>query len=139
MRSLTASSYFDVTQDSQGLAPDPNTKLREEIDAELFSLKQRIRDLHSKRNAISPIYRLPPEILIRIFHFFQRTVTGENTDFSEAEKYLGWSIVLQVTQHWRDVALGSPELWSNIVVNDPRWIEKCLERSGSNPLFINLS
>ncbi|TFK62749.1 hypothetical protein BDN72DRAFT_882457 [Pluteus cervinus] len=40
---------------------------RKKIDAEILVLRERIRSLRSSRNALSPIHRLPPEVMAQIF------------------------------------------------------------------------
>ncbi|TFK67146.1 hypothetical protein BDN72DRAFT_843456 [Pluteus cervinus] len=112
-------------------------KLREEIDAELATLQARVRFLHSKRNSLSPSYQLPPEILIRIFSHFQSGIISG--PYLEEHKYAAWIVILQVSQYWRELVLGSKELWSNIAVGDGIWVENFRERSGTNDLSIDFS
>ncbi|TFK65708.1 hypothetical protein BDN72DRAFT_188078 [Pluteus cervinus] len=116
---------------------DTNAKLREEIDAELAMLCDRVRILHAKRNTLSSLYRLPPELLVRIFKEHQENVV-QSLNLDENEKYGAWIRVLQISQYLREIGLQSPELWSNIMVTDRRWISKSIELSRSNDLNIGV-
>ncbi len=108
------------------------TSLRKQIDFEIGELKARLLHLAQVRNALAPVYRLPREVLEKIFDLVRM---GEN----------GRALVKRiltaswVSQHWRDVALGYPMLWDHIDRSNCRWAIWCLIRSRSVPLFIDLS
>ncbi|TFK67145.1 hypothetical protein BDN72DRAFT_114262 [Pluteus cervinus] len=125
-----------ITPQSSSYHASSIAKLREDIDAELAILQARIRTLHSKRNTLASVYQLPPEILVRIFSSFQRGVVS-TPYMKEQQKYTEWARILQVSQYWRELVLGSKALWSNIAVTDRHWVEKFYERSGTNDLSID--
>ncbi|KAJ7063640.1 hypothetical protein C8F01DRAFT_85897 [Mycena amicta] len=83
----------------------------------------------------SPIRKLPPEILQIIF----LTCMGGKPDIIP--------VVGQICQHWRNITLDTPELWSNISVGRTRFVTNrkyhslaslFLERSAKRPLLITL-
>ncbi|TFK64879.1 hypothetical protein BDN72DRAFT_846207 [Pluteus cervinus] len=108
-----------------------------QIDKEIAVLREGIRALHAFRNTFTPVYRLPPEILARIFSFFQHAQRHGTENSSRIS--LHWVVVMRVSQHWRDVAIGSPNLWSHISSSYPKRItQEWLRRSKGASLSINL-
>ncbi|TFK63436.1 hypothetical protein BDN72DRAFT_847599 [Pluteus cervinus] len=106
----------------------------QKIDEELAVLRESIRALQAFRNTFTPIYRLPPEILSRIFSFTQPGVKNHNRSTS-----LRWTRVTYVSQHWRNVAISTPSLWTHIDRFRPKdLVEMWLQRSKAAPLFVNL-
>ena len=99
-----------------------------------IDLEESIRALKSRRNELSPISRLPVEILCKIFKFSERLAAssfwwltpGSLTNFS------------QVSQHWRSSALSAPELWTNIPFNCHRWAQEMLIRSKKANLTLTM-
>ncbi|KAI0263251.1 hypothetical protein BC834DRAFT_785328, partial [Gloeopeniophorella convolvens] len=89
----------------------------------------------TRRDALVPIYTLPPELLARIFHFHALShpplIDGRS---------LGWIVDTHVCQHWRQVALGDGSLWSDIKGPSAknRWIPEMVARSKDAPLSISL-
>ncbi|TFK65692.1 hypothetical protein BDN72DRAFT_187955 [Pluteus cervinus] len=116
---------------------EASAKLRGEIDAELAILYERVRILHAKRNTISPLYRLPSEIFIRIFIEYQYLVIDDQ-NLRTRKAYKVWIRILQLSQYLRRIGLESPELWSNITRTDRRWVSKFIERSRSNDLRVGM-
>ncbi|KAF7353382.1 F-box domain-containing protein [Mycena sanguinolenta] len=102
-----------LEQTSAGLA---------DLDAEISRLKDHLRDLEEKRTALSrchsqntqilsPLRRMPPEILGEIFSW---TVPSIRDVFNT--KDCPW-VLTHVCSTWRAVALYQPSLWSLIVVD----------------------
>ncbi|KAF8065370.1 hypothetical protein FPV67DRAFT_181594 [Lyophyllum atratum] len=103
------------------------------------------------KSALSPLRRIPSEILSLIFYY---TICDPPDNFLTA----GWnsldseqvpSVLTKVCSSWRAVALAHRELWSHIWINlevlsmnqnkplpSPSKLKMFLERSGSQPLFI---
>ncbi|TFK67127.1 hypothetical protein BDN72DRAFT_843438 [Pluteus cervinus] len=107
------------------------------IDKELAALRDTIRALHAFRNTFTPVYRLPPEILTRIFSFVRHV--PKPAFYSNRATPLEWVDVTRVSQHWRNVAIGSPTLWSHISSTYPkRLAEEFLQRSKAAPLSIDM-
>lgn len=90
-----------------------------------------IRLLAAKRNACTITYRLPREILGEImWHALDHRGS------------YGLSAFERVCRHWRDVALGTPKLWSSIVATSNMHVcvqETLLARAKQAPLSIDIS
>ncbi|KAF8214837.1 hypothetical protein K438DRAFT_1802229 [Mycena galopus ATCC 62051] len=88
-----------IDRASPGVEWDELTHQREDIAQQILQHK----------NAIRCIRRLPPEI---VSEFLALTLPYvEPNDFGETPWYLG-----HICQYWRDVALASANLWSDIVI-----------------------
>ncbi|KAF9018411.1 hypothetical protein BDZ89DRAFT_350718 [Hymenopellis radicata] len=121
------------------------------VDARLVELQSAANALIQERNRLvqyangfklllSPIRRLPPELLMEIFqhacarhgwlHFFHRA-------------HMHW-VIPQVCRKWRTIALSCPPLWSSIVaVLRPTFpptstLDAILHRSGTHPINIRV-
>ncbi|KAF8803469.1 hypothetical protein BYT27DRAFT_7195760 [Phlegmacium glaucopus] len=102
---------------------NPLDDARRIIDREIAWLEESIRSLKSRRNKLSPISRLPSEILCNVFSFIEdRTMVLDRSP----ETWINFS---RVSQHWRSLALSTPELWTNIPIRYPQWAEEMLVRS----------
>ncbi|KAK7017650.1 hypothetical protein R3P38DRAFT_3360441 [Favolaschia claudopus] len=113
-------------------APTSSLRLADSLDI-IRDVMQRIRDM------LSPVRRLhlPHGILALIFHFF----VHEGESFDSRSKAL---ILCSVSRRWRKVALSTPALWTNLVLNiKPGWnliFERtCLSRSYPYSVNIQLS
>lgn len=98
------------------------------------------------REGAAPVTRIPPEILVRIFQLLadstlQRfdkapSLGGAAACGRETSPY-SWIRISHVCQHWRDVSLASPLLWSTIVVtHHTECMQALLERSQQVPLDV---
>jgi hypothetical protein len=96
------------------------------LEESIRGLERSIRALNSRRNELSPISRLPAEILRIIFYL--------STFRTRRPK--SWTNFSQVSQHWRSLALNAPELWTNIPISYPRWAKEMLIRSKKAKLTI---
>ncbi|KAJ7442289.1 hypothetical protein FB451DRAFT_1440398, partial [Mycena latifolia] len=97
-----------------------------QIDQEIQKYRDTVRALQSRRNALSPIGRLPPEMLSRIFLFC-----------SQSSESLSWiKEVTHISRHWRAVALACPNLWSIPLFSQPKWADEFLKRSKMAPLTV---
>jgi hypothetical protein len=99
--------------------------MRSIIDRDIARLEESIRALKSRRNELSPISRLPVEILCNIFSLIVNV--GNIYCFCRSPK--SWTNFSQVSQHWRSTALSAPDLWTEILVGYPRWAQEMLTRS----------
>ncbi|KAJ7431930.1 hypothetical protein B0H11DRAFT_2128151, partial [Mycena galericulata] len=110
------------------------------------------------RSVLSVLRRFPIELLGEIFDIcappgakeISQATTCEEEVECLAKKYL--LQVSQVCSRWHTVGMGTPKLWSNIVVDETLWIgsskrpetllalvEYSLRRSGGHPLHIQVS
>jgi hypothetical protein len=105
------------------------------VDKGIDGAMQFVRSLFTRRNALVPISRLPPEILARVFHL----LVLEEPPLSGGRS-LGWIKVTHVCRHWRQVALDDSSLWAQIwgIPTNAKWISEMLTRAKNAPLDIEL-
>lgn len=90
-------------------------------------------------NDMSPIARLPPELLSAIFLAYATSVREDYThSWREVQPYL-WVQVTHVCRYWRDVALDCAVLWSWVVPVSEACTQAMLSRSRQAPLTVNLN
>ncbi|KAG9075793.1 hypothetical protein FRC06_009885, partial [Ceratobasidium sp. 370] len=85
------------------------------------------------------IHKLPAEILGTIFIFCARLC--DNSKGEPYGPYACQTAVSAVCRRWRAVALGTPQLWSRVMLDDPvPWDRSALylSRSGTVPLDIEI-
>jgi hypothetical protein len=89
-------------------------RLQQAIDAEIKALEVStgIRALRLRRNALSPISTLPPEVFAAIFFLLCPSSPDRNPDH-----HLARFRVSHVCHLWREIALNQPLLWSNVNFN----------------------
>ena len=76
------------------------------------------------RNALAPINKIPPEILVHVCTFAPDAVSN----FAH--------VCAQVFRNWRNTLFSSPSLWNVIRTADPLHINVYLVRSGKVPLNV---
>ncbi|EIM84200.1 uncharacterized protein STEHIDRAFT_132626 [Stereum hirsutum FP-91666 SS1] len=114
--------------------------VRASIDKDLLALRNAFALSQTDRNALSPICRLPSELLAQIFAAIDDTPRRARTPTSKGSPYtsLGWINVTHVCRHWRYVALEYPRLWRNISFTlGSAWTSELLLRSKA--VLISLS
>ncbi|KAH7909739.1 hypothetical protein BJ138DRAFT_1154562 [Hygrophoropsis aurantiaca] len=116
--------------------PEAVARAQEQIDKEIASLTKRLLELRSRRNAITCISTLPPELLAKVF--MDCAVQAYQRGKYNRPMSLTWVHVTHVCRHWRQVALGFPSLWTLLVPENPRWTEEMLIRSKMAPLVIDV-
>ncbi|KAJ3500270.1 hypothetical protein NMY22_g19314 [Coprinellus aureogranulatus] len=147
-------------------------RLRSDYQREVSALERAFSEershLNGSRNALSPVYRLPPEVLSRIFYLSLSTsqppevpsqinpysrMHKESYYYSAGDGYESYDFefwggaldalqLCHICQYWRAVALGSPHLWSHIQVD--RWTQPELltfitENAKKAPIDLDLS
>lgn len=90
------------------------------IDEQISRHEKSVIALKTLRNTLSPISKLPIEILCQIFYFSQ-----EKPSYS----LFNWIKITYVCRQWRTVALNSPNLWTNLPLGYGKWASVMLERS----------
>ncbi|KAJ7443323.1 hypothetical protein B0H11DRAFT_2345157 [Mycena galericulata] len=125
-----------VLQRSSGNEPTIRTLFRDG-----HSLRQRIQFC---RSILSPMRRIPPEILSHIFEFTLPTIQeARAVDWDTALESSPW-VLGQISRRWRAVALASPTLWTTIMIRNTEdsalcslpMLETQLLRSAKFPLDI---
>ncbi|TEB30572.1 hypothetical protein FA13DRAFT_520997 [Coprinellus micaceus] len=99
------------------------------MDSELRSLKR-------SYNTLCFPNQFPIEILSRIFIFCAAQATQQFD--SDDGRSFSWVKVAHVCNHWREVALHCPELWSHLLFSNAELAETMLLRSKNAPLSFNL-
>jgi hypothetical protein len=102
--------------------------------------------LRVHRNALTPLGRLPDEILRHVLEFVVRFChegfTGSPADIAYQPWYevgysIGWVSVMGVCSHIRSQMIESHSFWTYIDMDRQRpWVQLCLERCGSLPLSL---
>ena len=116
-----------------------------QLDAKIDELLLRRRCLHTYRDLLSthlsPVRFLPPELLGEIFRYCLPQ------DYDESGAHKAVMLPSHVCKRWRDVALSTPALWTNIFlhVTDEETLESrtalvtnWVSRSGNLPLSFTL-
>ncbi|KAJ7288969.1 hypothetical protein C8J57DRAFT_1707227 [Mycena rebaudengoi] len=136
-----------------------------EYDAEIERLRSLLRKTVSDRatfhaytegcrSALSPIRRLPAELLVEIFAIVlveSDDINATTTPQQEMSRLSKDNLLRlsQVSFWWRGIVMGTPMLWSTIVVDMRQWqthttstalglISLSLERGGNFPLKIEV-
>jgi hypothetical protein len=94
------------------------------IDRRVANLRESIRVLHSQRNGLLSISKVPAEILTEIFLLHQQNVTENYT-----VETVDWIGVTHVSQQWREIALNFSRLWIHIPFYHPKWAEEMITRA----------
>ncbi|TFK71303.1 hypothetical protein BDN72DRAFT_837910 [Pluteus cervinus] len=102
------------------------------IHTEILHWEHHIRSLKSLHNSITPVSRLPNELLSRIMNIaYPQSGTPPHTRL-----ILSW-----VCRYWRNIALADPQLWCMIPDDPPlclEYMQECIARSKSCDLEIHL-
>ncbi|KAJ7609117.1 hypothetical protein FB45DRAFT_1067140 [Roridomyces roridus] len=122
------------------------------LDSEISRLRDRLEQLQAERaqlseyhsqnvSILSPLRRMPPEVLVQIFLRTLPPFDDSNGDASDA-RGSPWTLA-QVSGRWREIALSTPSLWSTLRVfaHDPDsehsdMLQAQLRRSGMRNLDI---
>ena len=109
---------------------DSRGSLQQAIDLEIKSLEESLRTLKLRRNALSPISSLPPEVFAAIFSFLCIP--------QKPYRYLARLHVSHVCHQWREIALHQPLLWNHVDFATLSWAgaTEMLVRSNSVPLYL---
>jgi hypothetical protein len=110
--------------------------LQQAIDAEIKSLEESIRALKSRRNTLSPVSSLPPEVFAAIFSLL--CLPGIPSLGGKPGKNLARLRVSHVCHQWREIALNQPLLWSHVNFDTLSWAgaAEVLVRAKSVPLYL---
>ncbi|KAF8914485.1 hypothetical protein CPB85DRAFT_1252100 [Mucidula mucida] len=123
------------------------TQIQEELDAlsQLFVLdptELELYHLRAKYSAVkSPVYRLPPELMLDIFHWAAFWSPSQNI---LDPRSVPWTLG-QVCARWREMALNCTSLWQTIVFTSPypthsgKILAQCLARSRDRPIDVSIT
>jgi hypothetical protein len=102
---------------------------RTEIDSMIHELK-------SIRNSLSPLLKLPTELVLRIIY----NLTLEDQEYSvDPSNYpvpasRPWLSITHVCRSLRNISLGNHLLWNKIDCSEFNWLDEFVRRSGEVPL-----
>ncbi|KAJ3540196.1 hypothetical protein NMY22_g4403 [Coprinellus aureogranulatus] len=118
------------------MASDEATQAQ--LDAHIHRLELELSEIKRRRNALSPVSRLPPEIFCKIFASSIPDIDyrdHEGRTRSHAMK------ISHVSHSWRVTAIACPELWGDLHVGVETKVEiltLALERAGHSSISINM-
>ncbi|KAI0036287.1 hypothetical protein K488DRAFT_82239 [Vararia minispora EC-137] len=132
----------------QPFSPDHAVSARGIINAEIEAAEHALALLKGHLNAFCPISRLPDELISRILsyhaelepHFHPDPANIPRLPYGKPlPKRLGWIVSTHVCRRWREVALGTPWLWSNVTFCFGRdAATEFLRRSKNIPLLLDV-
>ncbi|KAJ3491099.1 hypothetical protein NLI96_g941 [Meripilus lineatus] len=99
---------------------------RTSIDQELSSLSEVARTYRERRNAFAPVGCLPIEVFQRILVQYAQS-SGRRHSRSTQRRLMRTT---WICRFWRSVALGCPEYWSSLPLDNTSWLSTAVERSG---------
>jgi hypothetical protein len=116
--------------------PNSRKHFQQALDAEIKSLEESIQALKSRRNTLSPVSSLPPEIFAAIFSFL--CLPGIPSLGGKPDRNIARLRISHVCQQWRKIALNHPLLWSHIDFNTltSAGASEILIRAKSVPLYL---
>ena len=112
------------------------------VDADIERYSKRLVRLRRRHNSFVRVNRLPPELLAEIFLHCQGKGWDLKPERSGTAMYrvtappLRWIFVTAVCNHWRQVALQTPRLWSHINLQYPQFAGYSLELAKRSPLYL---
>ncbi|KAA1467145.1 hypothetical protein DENSPDRAFT_228219 [Dentipellis sp. KUC8613] len=116
------------------------------LDAEIDALERAKLAAKTRRNALSRVSRLLPDVLPLVFAMLipdEPPIAMSQAAYGTVEQQrmqtLGWTKVTQVCRAWREAALSEPSLWATITrFASPQWMLASLARSKRAPLALSL-
>ncbi|KAH9891334.1 hypothetical protein C8Q73DRAFT_120580 [Cubamyces lactineus] len=121
---------------------------RDELAQADALVSQTLLQIRTQLNTLSPVDKLPPEILAQCFeHASSRRRNNRGDDLQVEYRTLRKHplevrpliTITHVCTLWRDVALSTPTLWTNIDDDRPAQVEASLTRSGNVPISVHLT
>lgn len=115
----------------------PSSRAQTLIDQEILEMTESIRALKTRRNEISPVSKLPPELLCKIFELVQQSGPGGSM-FHRLSDLFRWTKITHVSRRWMEIAKGDTSLWTNITITGrwPEWEQEVLVRSQNSPISL---
>jgi hypothetical protein len=106
-----------------------------DIDARIHASDSEL-DFKRAQNALLPICRLPPEIVVAIITHMQHRSWSFDDLFVQYNH--SWVRIMLVCRYFREIAVQTPVLWTvvNYCEGSKRWRNLCIERSQTAPLCV---
>ncbi|KAF6742872.1 hypothetical protein DFP72DRAFT_935989 [Ephemerocybe angulata] len=102
-----------------------------ELDREIARLEHDLVILKRRRNALSPVFRIPPELLSNIFFLALRFLEANGVTPQKLNPNVTKQAICAVSHQWRETAFAEPKLWMEIHVRDST-TTKYLDLIGKN-------
>jgi hypothetical protein len=134
--SSTVQSLIDMALDMKDLNA---------IDARILVLEQELAYLKKHRNNLLPLFKLPPELIVRITRIVQsdfdqatwRQQDHHLYDDTEPGGDGQWTRIMLLCRHIRNIVVDARALWRTVDFNRrAEWTQLCLERAGDTSLDI---
>ncbi|KDQ57790.1 hypothetical protein JAAARDRAFT_35480 [Jaapia argillacea MUCL 33604] len=113
---------------------------RGNIDTEIDRVTLYLCDLRSQRNNLSPISKLPPELMSRVFSLCASAESHPrfrgHVAFDSLTVMPEWVKVTWVCRRWREVAIGCAALWTKVDFSSSKWTAEMLKRSKNASLVV---
>jgi hypothetical protein len=120
------------TRDEITSSLEPNAALLEKVDEAVTQLSDLLNGLKAARDVLAdrvqrsrsvlhPLRILPDECLSNIFSHYITHLEGHDDDFfhgvpPQVLENDPWALA-RISRHWRKVALNTPNVWSNVVID----------------------
>ncbi|KAI0313269.1 hypothetical protein OF83DRAFT_1286333 [Amylostereum chailletii] len=114
---------------------------KSDLDSALAHVEHVARAIKHYRNESALIHRLPPELLIRIYHILAaiQPAQGPHDIYHHlGGSTIGWIQLGHVCQRWRALVQSTPTLWASSIFTLPTGQERRLALSRNAPLSIDL-
>ncbi|KAJ7926212.1 hypothetical protein B0H13DRAFT_2265981 [Mycena leptocephala] len=150
---LDSSRYESVISSSTAALAQYDSeiqRLQERLQVTLADRTKLKKYVDGWKSTVSPVRRLPPEILCKIFASFSSPTEYPSDSKGELHN-LAKSELLQISHvcvRWRSIVMDTPGLWSDITVHAYRWTQEsdrfmqllklCLERGARHPLILSV-
>ncbi|KAJ2935922.1 hypothetical protein H1R20_g1172, partial [Candolleomyces eurysporus] len=110
---------------------------RKALERDILRLEHSLIAIKRRLNSLSPVSRLPAEILCRIFAFISPLDSdSEGTEFLPLPACI---VMCHVVHAWREMAIGDPSLWTAVEVRDkthPALVDFMFKNSQNMPLSL---
>ncbi|VDB87270.1 unnamed protein product [Peniophora sp. CBMAI 1063] len=114
----------------------------ETLEAEYASVEQALIEARRLRNRKAPVGKLPPELMLYIFKYYQSLCLRTPFDSGELIFHPSWTTITCVCSAWREIALNAPTLWATPridVLRYPQYMPAIASRSFPLALDLDLS
>ncbi|TFY73308.1 hypothetical protein EWM64_g10704, partial [Hericium alpestre] len=125
---------------------------RQHIDTELEAMHIAFSLMQARRNRLSSISLLAPEVLLNVFAFLAVCDPPVWHDDRKDDRFsvllsrppktpylvIGWIRVTHVCRFWRDAALAQTQLWSTVSSISPSWALEMMSRVKDMPFDLQI-